>query len=147
MCVQHPCFPSTHSCIRIPPFILLFPSLPLTSQIPAETIRSVLQSFRFIFRPSTRRWLQSWLSTHTPEVRLTLPGYGQPDSRGQLSRAVCSDASNNVVVPSASFVIEWFDPLSRRRRWSKRFGQRKLIFIFSSRLWELHNYKENYKQK
>lgn len=38
-------------------------------------------------------------------------------------------------------------PLSRRRRWSKRFGQRKLIFIFSSRLWELHNYKENYKQK
>lgn len=31
------------------PFILLFPSLPLTSRIPAETIRSVLQSFRFIF--------------------------------------------------------------------------------------------------
>lgn len=91
----------------------LHPPLPvpiLTSRIPAETIRSVLQSFRFIFRPSTRRWLQSWLSTHTPEVRLTLPGYGQPDSRGQLSRAVCSDASNNVVVPSASFVIEWFDP-------------------------------------
>lgn len=79
--------------LHIVAYVFPFHPLPVPpSNIPNSggnnPFRSSVVSFHFVHQPVVGCKVGRPPFTHTPEVRLTLPGYGQPDSRGELSRAV-----------------------------------------------------------